>query len=162
MWTSNCISSNALHGVAWANDRFVATGDNGTIFTSLDGLSWCNHSVVTNRALYSVVYGNSRFVAVGSFTATSADGALWSASPINAPLILTRIIYANGSFVAEGTSGSPFYSTNCILTSNDGVNWQTRYSTPSLLSALAYQNGEYLALSGSTPLKSTDSITWPH
>src|SRR6266404_3354544 len=44
-WASNCISSNTLHGIAWAKDRFLAVGDGATIFSSFDGLSWSKSSL---------------------------------------------------------------------------------------------------------------------
>ena len=57
-WASNCISSNTLHGIAWAKDRFLAVGDGATIFSSFDGLSWSQSSLTGTDAFYCAAFCN--------------------------------------------------------------------------------------------------------
>jgi hypothetical protein len=54
-----------LTGVAYGNNTFVAVGDDGTILTSPDGVSWTARTSETGYGLYGVTYGNGTFVAVG-------------------------------------------------------------------------------------------------
>ncbi|MCK7512952.1 MAG: hypothetical protein MZV70_58980 [Desulfobacterales bacterium] len=57
-------------------------GNNGTVVTSSDGVSWTQRTAVTSSILNGITYGNGLFVAVGSGTGyketivlTSTDGA---------------------------------------------------------------------------------------
>jgi photosystem II stability/assembly factor-like uncharacterized protein len=45
----------------------VVVGDNGTIFTSPDGMNWTQQTPPIRLNLFGVTYGSGRFVAVGAF-----------------------------------------------------------------------------------------------
>ena len=160
-WAGIYISSNALKGISYANDGFIAVGDHGSIFTSTDGMIWTDRSVPTTGGFRGVAYGSGVYVAVGDIGATSNDGMSWSLNSGNPPVQLQRVVYGNGVFVAAGDSGSPFYSTPSLYSSVDGMNWRLRWSSGDLYApTLAYGNGEFLAFSGVTPLKSPDGTNW--
>ncbi len=67
---------NSLNAVTYGNGIFVAVGDNGTILTSPDGVTWTQESSGTTDRLNAVNHGNGIFVAGGDGGAilTSADG----------------------------------------------------------------------------------------
>jgi hypothetical protein len=43
----------------------MVVGENGTILTSLDGISWTKRHSGTSEYLYEVTFGNGLFVSVG-------------------------------------------------------------------------------------------------
>src|SRR5262249_18712980 len=72
-------TTNHLQAIAFGGGRFVAAGDNGTVLTSLDGISWTLGSSGVTNSIYGIAYGSGKFVAVGSagLIKTSADGVVW-------------------------------------------------------------------------------------
>src|SRR5439155_14363014 len=67
----------------------------------------------------------------------------------------------NGFFVGIASAGGLEFPTNYFLTSSsDGVNWQIRSTVGASFRGLAYQNGEYLSVVNSTPIKSRDGLNW--
>src|SRR5439155_26535857 len=67
-WT---LQTDALIGqvedMTFANNIFLAVGDNGLIASSLDGVSWIPHRILIHRPnLRGVTYADGRFVAVGN------------------------------------------------------------------------------------------------
>ena len=65
-WTQRSVRSAELHGIGYGNGLFVAVGDDGTILTSTDAVSWVPQPSPTTKPLESVVYGNGLFVVVGN------------------------------------------------------------------------------------------------
>jgi hypothetical protein len=55
-----------LYAVGYGGGLFVATGKNGIITTSPDGITWISRTSGTTIDLRAVAYGNDLFVAVGS------------------------------------------------------------------------------------------------
>jgi hypothetical protein len=51
--------------VTYGNGLFVAVGEDGTILTSPDGVTWTQRTSGTSNWLNGVAYGNGLFVAVG-------------------------------------------------------------------------------------------------
>jgi serine/threonine protein kinase/photosystem II stability/assembly factor-like uncharacterized protein len=142
-WTSQQSgTSNSLHGVTRSESEYIAVGDNGTIFTSRDGIHWTpQNDSATSSNLNSVTWSAtpSQYVAVGDngTIITSTDGIHWAeqrSHDTNAPYnALYSVIWSGSQYVAVGYGA--------ILTSTDGLNW-----TPQSFS------GEYVAV-----LK---SVTW--
>jgi hypothetical protein len=78
-WRNPSPPGNDLKGVAYAQGKFVAVGDEGTIITSSDGVKWVERETGTDYGLRAVAYGNRTFVVVGKngvngavFTSTNA------------------------------------------------------------------------------------------
>jgi len=59
---------------------FVTVGDEGTILTSSNGISWTKRTPGTSESLYGVTYGNGLFVTVGwnGTILTSSNGISWT------------------------------------------------------------------------------------
>jgi hypothetical protein len=88
-WRAQALPNNSLNGATYGNGTFVvvggysglwssagAVGDNGTILTSRDGVSWTRRNSATFNPLNGVAYGNGLFVVVGddSVILTSRTG----------------------------------------------------------------------------------------
>jgi hypothetical protein len=67
-WTTidSRIPSNELDEVLFANGQFVATGDDGLIITSADGLAWVQRHSPTATNLRGVGFGEGAFIIVGN------------------------------------------------------------------------------------------------
>src|SRR5690349_14081488 len=65
-WHSPLPQGNDLYAMTYANDRFVAVGDYGTIISSSDGESWNFYSLDLPLAFRGIAFGQGRFVAVGN------------------------------------------------------------------------------------------------
>jgi hypothetical protein len=65
-----------LNSVAYGGKHFIAVGDSGSIFSSVDGITWTNRmKSAYNETLVSVTYGNARFVAVGAYYYAEGAGS---------------------------------------------------------------------------------------
>jgi len=54
-----------FNSICYAAGQFVAVGDSGSFFTSLDGIEWQQRSSGTTRNLSDVTYGDGHFLVVG-------------------------------------------------------------------------------------------------
>lgn len=59
-WSSNCVATTTLREVVYEDGLFVAAGTQGTVLTSVDGLTWNDSSVPTGSEFNSVVRGEGR------------------------------------------------------------------------------------------------------
>src|SRR5438552_19045312 len=77
-WTPRdpSVSNAVLTGITYGNGKFVAVGDQGTVITSYDGVTWNNRVSGVAVHLTDVVYGGGRFVVLGErgTLITSANG----------------------------------------------------------------------------------------
>ena len=164
-WHGNSSFANALHGVRYVNGQFVAVGDNGTIYSSIDGTNWLNRSVATTGTFNGIAYGNGVYAAAGSVSATSSDGVTWTLCQSNPPAIVKAVTYAKGAFVAAAySSNDQYHPMGQLLTSLDGVSWQVQYQEPNqeAFSAVVYSGGLFVALSGvsGAVYTSTNALNW--
>jgi len=98
----------ALRAVIFANNMFLAVGDEGSIFTSSDGTFWQSEFVRTNNGFKAIAYGGGYYVAVGDSgtIAVSADGFNWTLETPVTSNDLYAVTYGNGVFVAVGANGT--------------------------------------------------------
>lgn len=112
---------------SYAAFKFVAVGDGGAVFTSLDNQkTWTSQSLptaVAGRQLNAVIYAFGRFVAVGEAGTIvySPDGVTWTVSTVNgttslAGINLTSMATSGSTLMAVGQGGT-------VLTSGDGITW---------------------------------------
>ncbi|MEW6158598.1 MAG: Calx-beta domain-containing protein, partial [Verrucomicrobiota bacterium] len=106
------------NAMARGTNRLVAVGDNGTVATSNDGLSWIDRNSGTTQHLNGIAFGNGRFVAAGQggVILWSHDGVEWMSSDSALSQDLNEIAFANGKFVVVGAGG-------LIASSADGAQW---------------------------------------
>lgn len=94
----------------------------------------------------------------GRFIYHSTNGTNWeiAITPQMSGYTLKRVKFLNGNFIAVG-------NRDTILSSTDGVDWQTRHTDPAgtLLWDITYGNGTYVAVGyNSEALFSKDLKTW--
>lgn len=137
-WTAaNSGTIESLSAVTYGNNEFAAAGDNSTVIVSTSGQTW-TVSTVTNangESFGGIAYGNNKFVVVGDFSGffySSDGGATFGQSASG--LYGDSIIYANGEFIAANTV--TYYPS--IVTSPDGITWNSYAEPPWLFSAIAY------------------------
>jgi hypothetical protein len=176
--------SGFLNAVAYGRGQFVALGDNGAGLTSSDGATWVRREPKHWNAtsVWDIEYGNDRFVAVGewfndatgqweAFSETSADGNAWVQSYVGPELVFahsygdggfpSHLAYGNGLFIASGWSNAVSGLEGQILTSTDGLSWTPRETgTTNHLGPIAYGNGRFVALGGTTVAVSTNGVDW--
>jgi len=138
---SSANGSNALNGIAYANNIYVAVGAGGQIVTSTDSITWSSRTSGTTQTLYQVAHNGTRFVAfgdasdyvdrsVGSNYVYSTDGVTWTAGNISFSPNWTR--YAGrgqvGAIPEIISIGGTFFCTMDnqlagLAISPDGINW---------------------------------------
>jgi hypothetical protein len=124
-------SSNAWWGLAYGNDRFVATGTTaGTsnqVAYSTDGINWTRSSSTVDSIWQTLTYGNGLFVAcsaVGGYIMTSPDGITWTSRTSPVSIGVTGLSFANGIFIGILTTLANGNSNSII--SQDGITWSMR------------------------------------
>jgi hypothetical protein len=177
-WTNRAlVSSNALYGIAYANDQFVVVGerwkhqwepDYGAILTSPDGNTWTSRDAGTTNSLHGIASGANLFVAVGhtGTIVTSPDGITWTSRNSGTTDSLTSIAYGNTQFVAVKDGHHGAFDVN-VLTSPDGITW-TRQEGWWGGEAVAFGNDVFVAVGGGgyggdfadTIQTSPDGISW--
>ena len=157
-WTSQTSGTpNDFFAVAYGNAAFVATGTNGLLCSSTDGVSWTLRTSGTTNNLNGVTYGNGQFVAVGrnGSVRTSTNGTTWVGYLSGFSNAWHAVTYGNGLYVAVGFGGT-------IKISTTATNWTLASSpTTNSLQAVIWANGKYVA-SGAlgTILTSPDGTNW--
>jgi hypothetical protein len=156
-----------LNGITYGGGSFVAVGEDQTILSSSNAISWTVRSRTpgVSRAFRGAAYGNGRFVAVGNrdaFVYSSTDGVNWRSAVSNVQdRELNGVIYANGLFAAVGYDAT--VPCSYILTSSTGHAWSAHLLKPlaQRLIAVAYGNGRFAAVgSGGTIVVSTNGSDW--
>ncbi len=151
-----------LEAVTASDQRAVAVGDNGAVYTSTDGVSWTVKSLPGNNRtwLRGVAYGASTFVVVGEngYVATGNNAATsWKNENSSVSVHLNRVAYINSKFWAVGNNGH-------ILSSLNGAAPWTKVASVSItnnLYALAGTNSTILVAGDQIALLSEDGgITW--
>jgi hypothetical protein len=151
-------------GVAYGNGLFVAVRNDGSCYSSPDGLTWTARGQLASYTTYGpVTFGGGRFIVVvttaGAYC-TSTDGMNWSAvttlpTSLSTAGTATAISWGAGQWVIVSSAVAyAWYSS-------DGAAW-TQVATPAPALAVAYGAGQFLAATaGSTvSLTSPDGVTW--
>lgn len=106
--------------VRFLNDEFVAAGDDGHVFRSLDGVTWIAAEQIPtgSSSVRGLAYGKGRYLALelqASRIWSSTNLQQWSATSI--PLGTWQgLTFGGGKFVAVGSGGK-------VLWSEDGQTW---------------------------------------
>lgn len=142
-WRSPLPQGNGLNNVVFANGRFIAVGELGTILVSSDGINWVRRESGVLDELRDCAYGNGRYVVVGDYgtVLTSTDALTWVPQYGSTFYSLKGITYGNGQFVAVGEQTT-------IIISLDGVNWIQQSSGEWDLYDVDYGAGVFVAVGG--------------
>ncbi len=160
-WTSQ---SNGAYGnrmVASPGSFTLASGSMG-IATSPDGVVWTSQTAGLSIEAAAVAYGNSLFATVGSGgnIYVSPDGTTWTGQP-NASFVgknFDSIVYGTNGWVAAGTDATT--GVPSVISSANGTAWAQTAQAGSPTRGLAYGNGMYIGLAGSTIYSSPNGTAW--
>ena len=157
-------TSKNLRGIAFSPTLWIACGEDETILTSADGITWLPQTVPPppppnpRRLLSDVAYGGGKYVAVGGAgkIIVSSDAISWSdATTVPIQAFLQSVAYGGGKFVAVGVSGT-------IMHSADGLVWTAASAgTSTFLNRVTYANGLFVIIGqGGTIITSPDAANW--
>jgi hypothetical protein len=154
---NNSTVAEDLQGICAAGNGFIATGSNGTILTSPDGLNWVSQISPVTTYLSSVTPFPDGYVAVGDrgTTLLSPNGLLWTEHNAGVTNWIYSVRYLNSTLLAVGEGG-------LIMTSTNGINWrrQTSGTTVWLNDSAFANNTWYVAANSGLVLSSTDAFRW--
>ncbi|HMC27221.1 MAG TPA: hypothetical protein VKM56_05435, partial [Verrucomicrobiae bacterium] len=124
-------TNNRLNAVTYGNGHFMAVGVDRTILRSEDGVNWQLQLNAPGAIFWSATFGNGIFVVGGgprSLLGSSADdGVNWNTSQSTAGIEgVFGLAFGNGLFVGVGQG--PSSPSAYIVTSANGVNWQSHPS----------------------------------
>lgn len=145
-------------GSTVATGLLVAAGDNGSVFSSPDGLNWTVQSSGTSAQLRDVAYAFSKFYVAGEAGTllSSADGITWSRVTLPSTIDLNGLSFNGTRLLAVGKNGT-------MLTTLNGTDW-TVVSTGAgeeLFSAIYSPAGFWIATgSASAVYRSLDGLSW--
>ena len=119
----------------------MAVGEQGTIVSSPDGVTWTKETNPATLTLEDVLYANGVFVAVGRGAThmTSPDGHAWTKHTYDQGSGPLNLIHDGSRFVLLKAGASLSISTN-------GVNWTQAGGVGALYDAggIAFGNGTYV------------------
>jgi hypothetical protein len=139
---------------------FVASGGNGSMLTSHNGINWDIMPSGVAGEFSKVIQGNNIFVIwqnTGTLSTTilsSTDLMHWTVRSSNTFPAISSMIYANNIFVAVSSLGN-------VLTSPDGTNWINSATLDDRLQAVAYGSGTFVTVSSFGNIyHSRDCVNW--
>ena len=157
IWTrhrvTSPISPRKLLRIAHGNGRFVMTGEpdpfrgSTALYWSNNGVNWTSTTTSSLFWMTGLTWGRGLFVAVGSAyyspnaptILTSTDGIMWAPSEPGVTNRLSSVECINGLFIATGDS--------VLLTSTNGINWESRTTTNSI-TRFTFGQGTLVGISG--------------
>lgn len=119
-WTCNSVDGGATFTAYWAqlvtnlrsitygNGQWVCVGDNGTAFTSDDGLIWSQQDPHTNNHLFGVTYAAGLYISVGKSGTIrySTDAVTWDIAQSPSQADLEGVGYGGNRFIAVGQAAA--------------------------------------------------------
>ena len=135
--------------------QWVAVGEQGTILTSPDGISWTKRpSGFPTRWLVSVGYGAGVWIAVGEggLVLTSPDALVWTPRASGTTARLNGIAYGGGRWIAVAESGE-------LITSTDSVTWTKLSPSTDRLRGLLYAYGQFVITGDNGLMRTTIDTT---
>ncbi|GAB3776813.1 hypothetical protein GCM10028818_22850 [Spirosoma horti] len=142
-----------MNAISYGGGQWIVIGNNGTILTSPDGITWTAQNAGTTAFLNDISYGAGQWIVVSSEgTLTSPDGIIWTARGTPA----VSIVYGNGKWASA--YGSRFQ------TSTDGITWESNSISNANYIKVRYGGGRWVMLSTFGPYitasTSPDGINW--
>ncbi len=157
-WQSHSGLTENIKCAVYAGGMVVAVGNTFDRATdvgmvSVDGLTWTNTKLPTNRKLLGVASSGSLYVAVGGTLQTSVDGKAWALAD-SSQVFMRSVAYGAGKFVAVGENGS-------VVTSPDGKTWTAGARTGRDLYAVLFTGKRWVAVGlRGVIVISDDAVTW--
>ena len=141
-WVFSADNMSPLSDAVFAENKYVGIGMRGTIEVSSDGIRWTDIGLTDQCDFEEVIWANNMFVAVGGngnstvYTSYNADD--WTKNDVKSWL-QSDVIWDGTKFISVGTGGY-------VLTSKDGLNWETSFTPASYLKNIAWNGKIYTAV----------------
>jgi hypothetical protein len=149
--------SGPLKAVEFAQGKFVAVGNGGTVIRTTNGYTLSRRLSNTSADLADVAFGNGQWIAVGANGTIigSPDASTFSLRNSGTAISLNSVTFGQGLFVAVGQAG-------LILTSTNGESWSGQGTDEAQdLLAVAYGNGTFVATGNNGIVHvSTNGVDW--
>jgi len=156
-WAESGSASYELSSIAWSGSKYVAVGENGTIKTSSDLVTWSSPDAGTTVWLHDVIWGDGQFIAVGDHTVlTSPDGITWTERCNCVGANFGSVAWSGSLYVAANYSGT----SNESYTSPDGITWTQNINQHLDLVAWSDSLNLFAGISGYDSYTSPDGLTW--
>ena len=162
-WTTQVVGSVPLNSVVWNGTVWCAVGNNNTIYTSPDAVTWTLRPIQdTTPTLGTVIEVGGTLYAQffeGSTLLVSTDnGVTWNrrATAVFVTSVSLTVAYLGNRFIIAGSGWA-------TQSSSDGITW--RYSSNVLpvnssIPRLFKLGGVYYAQGAQYPMYSTDGTNW--
>jgi hypothetical protein len=156
-----------LHRLVWAQNQFVAIGDNGALVTSPNGTNWTARNTQTAETLDGIAYGNGRFVVASrdgtGLVLVSTNAELWNSALIRSNAAIYDLTFGSGNFLAVGYDTFSFQPA--AFRSTNGTDWSVVTIPPPcctnyFLTVATFGAGRFLVVDGLLAYSSTDLLTW--
>lgn len=139
----------------------MASGSDGCISTSGDGLTWLGSLYWGNDSWFGSCWGDGKYVGVGDNGAMVSGGTYYSHPFKVGTHPWTSVCYGHSKFVAVGGNGSSHLASH----SSDGSNWATPFSVGTGGSyswrSVCYGNSRFVAAGDAGYMAtSTDGVSW--
>jgi len=109
--------------LAFYNSILVAGADDGSIYTSTDGLIWNFSDIVFRSSVRRIRYIDGQFWGIaGSYLKKSVNGIVWTSIQNFTMADINDIAYDSGKYIIAQVNGQPPLSAG-ILFSSDGISW---------------------------------------
>jgi len=169
-----------LTSIAFGDGVFIAGGrtpvgsviGGAAVYTSANGQTWTELPDIANWSAgvhpVSMAYGNNRFVAAGSTngmmrysdSGSTQPGRYWNTITLTGATShrIVQVVYSGNRFVALGViSGG---GGSILLTSTDGISWQTTQAPASAKSVTFAKNHYVLAADSGSIYASSNGSQW--
>ena len=160
-WTIVPTGTTGLQYLSYAKGLFIATGSNGQIRTSEDGLIWTSRTSGLSVLLSNIRYfeETGKIVICTSSNGTflySDDGLTWQTGAFGINVSYSDITYGNGYYLVCGRMSNTTY----ILKSSNLTTWTYETNaTVGEVKAITF-NKQFVALSGNRIYASQDGDNW--
>ncbi|MCB1051746.1 MAG: hypothetical protein H6510_05170 [Acidobacteria bacterium] len=154
-WDTLFTFSQPMRSINHSTGGFLCMGENGSLFSSNNGIQWQAVPSQTNQHLNGVAYGNtSVIVGSGGAVLTSTNLTDWTRLNTGMDLIRTHMMRSGSSlFLMSEGQGTAYKS-------QDGFNWQMLNGDFSDIQAIHEFAGGFVAVGPGKALFSSDGLNW--
>lgn len=126
-WANPKPQGNRLSDLVWANSKFVAVGDNGTIMSSADGVNWSSYNLPFRENFFHIQWNSalSEYIVVGErlLQSPTAEAGSWTDFDDG---YIKDVCWDGNRYVGIGSSSGAGGYVNYFYTSDaEGKNWQS-------------------------------------
>lgn len=163
------LAAKQFNAMAFGASLFVIVGQDGTIQSSSDGITWTTRTSGTVNHLYRVYFYNSKFFAIGTNRTllSSTDGISWTTITFSVGVATDNFFslsYGNGVYViaARNTGGSYAYAYRSTTAANNS--WSVKgydYFNYESVNRVEFLNNKFWMFTiGQVMYTSSDGSTW--